>query len=174
MNLSVMAKPEPGPRTTARRRTESDPDALKRFGHNVAVLRVSRGMRAQQELANAAKVDLSTINDIENGKRNPGLSTIAALALALGVSTDDLILAEAQSPPRAPTPRANGVETVSEPPLDPLRELGWALGQVGFLNRKIAGVLTILADVPNLPEPVREQIAALLLQHQQDTDERAS
>jgi len=55
-------------------------------------LRVWRDYRGltQMALAGAAGVPQSVISAMENGKRTPSLSTLRALARALGVDLDDL------------------------------------------------------------------------------------
>jgi len=45
---------------------------------------------SQEDLADKAELDRTYISDIERGRRNPSLSSIARLADALGVSLDML------------------------------------------------------------------------------------
>ena len=46
---------------------------------------------SQGDIARALDVDKGYISNIENGKKNPTLSTLTRLAQALGVGVDDLI-----------------------------------------------------------------------------------
>ena len=61
----------------------------ERFGERVHKLREKSKM-SQLELAQKAKVDLTTINEIENGNREPMLKTIWKIANALKVDLPDL------------------------------------------------------------------------------------
>lgn len=61
----------------------------QRFGTRVRKLREKRKM-SQQALANRARLDLTTINEIENGSREPMLRTIWKIANALEVSLYEL------------------------------------------------------------------------------------
>jgi transcriptional regulator with XRE-family HTH domain len=64
-------------------------------GDNVRRLREQRGW-SLGELARAAKLSKSTVSTIEGGAGNPGLETLVALSVALGVPFNHLI-----SPPRS-------------------------------------------------------------------------
>lgn len=66
----------------------SDPDLLKALGENIARL---RGRQTQFELAIKSGVDVSTISDIETGRRNPAYLTLVQLAEALDVEVEDII-----------------------------------------------------------------------------------
>jgi transcriptional regulator with XRE-family HTH domain len=61
----------------------------QRFGTNVRRLREKRKM-SQLALAQKAKLDLTTINEIENGSREPMLRTIWKIANALEVRLSEL------------------------------------------------------------------------------------
>lgn len=61
----------------------------QRFGSKVKKLREQRKM-SQQALATKAKLDLTTVNEIENGNREPMLRTMWKLANALEVKIMDL------------------------------------------------------------------------------------
>jgi transcriptional regulator with XRE-family HTH domain len=76
MNSAFMAKPAP------------DLEMQKRVGENLAL---ARGRRSQREIAAESGVDLSTINRIENGKHNPSLATLSAIATAVGISVEHLL-----------------------------------------------------------------------------------
>lgn len=61
----------------------------QRFGSRVKRLREQSKM-SQQALAFKAKLDLTTVNEIENGNREPMLRTMWKLANALEVKVMDL------------------------------------------------------------------------------------
>lgn len=61
----------------------------QRFGERVRKLREQRRM-SQLALAQKAKLDLTTINEIENGNREPMLKTIWKVSNALGVKLSQL------------------------------------------------------------------------------------
>lgn len=61
----------------------------ERFGVKVRKLREQRKI-SQLELAQKAKLDLTTVNEIENGNRDPLLRTIWKIANALDVSMNEL------------------------------------------------------------------------------------
>lgn len=57
-----------------------------------AKLKAARGSRSQTEVAAAAGLTQPTYSLIESGARpNPGISTIARIAAALGLRVDDLL-----------------------------------------------------------------------------------
>lgn len=58
---------------------------LVTFGRRLKIWRKAKGW-SQEQLALAARLDYSYVNEIENGKLNPGLLTILILAQALDVS----------------------------------------------------------------------------------------
>ena len=85
-------------------------DGTKLTGRNVHRLRTSAG-RSLADLAAAAGVSKTTLHGLEQGEGNPTLSTLWALASALGVSLGELL--EPPAPPVAVTragegPRADG------------------------------------------------------------------
>ena len=65
-------------------------DDAKKLGANLKKIRLSKGIK-QVEIARTLGVDRSFVSNIENGKTNPTLSTIASLAKALSVSTNELL-----------------------------------------------------------------------------------
>ena len=65
-------------------------DDAKKLGLNLKKIRLSKGIK-QVEIARTLGVDRSFVSNIENGKSNPTLSTIASLAMALGISTNELL-----------------------------------------------------------------------------------
>jgi transcriptional regulator with XRE-family HTH domain len=71
-------------------------DGAKAAGRNVHRLRVSAGL-SLADLAAAGRISKTTLHGIEQGEGNPTLSTLWALATALGVSLGELL-----EPPAAP------------------------------------------------------------------------
>lgn len=63
--------------------------AITTFGKRIKALRKEKGL-SQYQLAFEADVDRSQVISIENGKINTTISTIYALADALGVKPKDL------------------------------------------------------------------------------------
>lgn len=61
----------------------------EKFGTRVKKLRLKNKM-SQLQLAQKSQLDLTTINEIENGNREPMLRTIWRIANALDVSLSDL------------------------------------------------------------------------------------
>ena len=60
------------------------------FGKNMKRIRAKKEM-SQGDIARALEVDRGYISNIENGKKNPTLATVAKIANALGVSPDELL-----------------------------------------------------------------------------------
>lgn len=60
------------------------PPALRLDPHRLRILRLERAL-SQSALARAAGIRSATVCDAENGQRLPNISTIKALAEALGV-----------------------------------------------------------------------------------------
>ena len=63
----------------------------KKIGEKVKRLRQDREL-TQQKLAEKIKMDITTINEIENGRRNPSVKTINKLARALKVNPSELLI----------------------------------------------------------------------------------
>lgn len=61
-----------------------------KLGKNLKRIRTKKGM-TQGDIVRALGVSRSFVSNIENGKTNPTLATIAKLAKALGVSVEELI-----------------------------------------------------------------------------------
>lgn len=61
----------------------------ERFGARVKKLREQKKM-SQLALAQKAKLDLTTINELENGNREPMLRTIWKISNALGIKLSKL------------------------------------------------------------------------------------
>lgn len=61
----------------------------KRVGERVKRLRKNIGY-SQEELAEKATLDYTSVQNIESGSRNPSLKTLSKIARALKVSVRDL------------------------------------------------------------------------------------
>lgn len=64
-------------------------DVMMTFGKNVCKIRVSKGI-TQEQLAEEAKISQVQVARIESGRLNTSISTVSAIATALGVSEGDL------------------------------------------------------------------------------------
>ena len=62
----------------------------EKLGENLKRIRTAKGI-SQGQIGRILEVDKSFISNIENGKTNPTLSTIAKIAKAVGVSTHELM-----------------------------------------------------------------------------------
>lgn len=60
------------------------------FGENLKRLRMEKGL-STRDLADKAEMNLGNLSDLELGKKNPLLTTVYALAEALGVRPADLL-----------------------------------------------------------------------------------
>ena len=109
-------------------------------------LRTERGLTLQQ-VAERANIDISTLSRLESGKRRLALDHIAALAAALGVTTDELL---ASSLPQDPRVRAEPL-TVNGMTLWPLTNRGPAGGVHAFKM-----LLSETRRTPPDPLPVHE------------------
>lgn len=65
-------------------------DICKLVGQNIRVARLKHRM-SQEELAFSARLERSYLSQLENGKRNMTLLTMADIAAALGVTVKDLL-----------------------------------------------------------------------------------
>ena len=63
---------------------------LVAFGKNVRQWRTKRNL-SQEALAEKASLDPTYISGIERGLRNPGIKNVVRLAMALGVTTSELV-----------------------------------------------------------------------------------
>lgn len=61
-----------------------------KLGRNLKMIRTKKGI-SQGDIARTLNVGRSFITNIENGKTNPTLATIAKLAKVIGVSVDELL-----------------------------------------------------------------------------------
>lgn len=62
----------------------------EQFGNNMKRIRTKKKM-SQGDIARALDVDRGYISNIENGKKNPTLATVAKIANALSISADELL-----------------------------------------------------------------------------------
>lgn len=67
----------------------SDSAIQRAFGDRVRALRNERRW-TQEHLVDRTGLDRAYLSEIENGRRNPSLTTIARLATAFGVEITDL------------------------------------------------------------------------------------
>jgi transcriptional regulator with XRE-family HTH domain len=65
-------------------------DEAKKLGANLKRIRIKKGI-TQGDIVRKLGMPKSFVSNIENGKTNPTLATIAKLAKALGVPIEDLI-----------------------------------------------------------------------------------
>ena len=65
-------------------------DEAQRLGKNLKRIRTEKGI-SQGDIVKASGIDKAIISNIENGKTNPTLATIAKLAKAIGVSVGELM-----------------------------------------------------------------------------------
>jgi len=65
-------------------------NASKKLAANMKKIRAQKGM-SQGDICRALGVDRAYISTIESGKQNPTLATVEKIALALGVSVDELL-----------------------------------------------------------------------------------
>ncbi len=63
---------------------------VQRFAKNMKKLRESKGL-SQGDIHRATLIDRAYISNLEAGKQNPTLETIAKIAEALGVGSDQLL-----------------------------------------------------------------------------------
>lgn len=66
------------------------PNEAKKLGDNLKRIRTEKGL-SQTDIAKSLGVSRGFVSNIENGKRNPTLSTITRLASAVSVTTDELL-----------------------------------------------------------------------------------
>jgi len=62
----------------------------KKLGENLRKIRLAKGM-TQGDLCEKIGADVSYISNVENGNKNPTLSTIERIAKALNVSIEELM-----------------------------------------------------------------------------------
>lgn len=63
---------------------------IQKFAKNMKKLRETKGL-SQGDIHRATKIDRAYISNLEAGKQNPTLETIAKIAEALGVGSDKLL-----------------------------------------------------------------------------------
>jgi len=62
----------------------------EKLGKNLKRIRTEKGI-SQGEISRKLEVDKGFVSNIENGKTNPTLATIAKIAKAIGVSVGELM-----------------------------------------------------------------------------------
>ena len=62
----------------------------KKLGQNLKKIREQKGM-TQGDICRALNLDRGYVSSVENGKRNPTLSTLKKLADALKIPVDELL-----------------------------------------------------------------------------------
>jgi len=62
----------------------------EKLGNNLKRIRTKKGI-TQGDIARSLGVSRGFVSNIENGKTNPTLATIARLANAIGVTSDELL-----------------------------------------------------------------------------------
>ncbi len=65
-------------------------NSAKKLGANMKRIRLEKQM-SQGDICRKLDVDRSYISNVENGNKNPTLSTITRLAKALGVRIEELL-----------------------------------------------------------------------------------
>ena len=65
-------------------------DIRQRLGRNLRRLRDEKGL-SQEAFAHEANIDRTYISDIERGARNPTITVVEKIALALGVTASELL-----------------------------------------------------------------------------------
>ena len=63
----------------------------EKFGQNMKRIRTKKKMSQRRYCASTREVDRGYISNIENGKKNPTLATVARIANALGIPADELL-----------------------------------------------------------------------------------
>ncbi len=77
-------------------------EPIPAIGERIRELRTAAGM-SQQALAMAAGLSMSVVSQLEQGYRDdPRISTVAAIARALGVTIDELMPKAGQVEPELP------------------------------------------------------------------------
>lgn len=119
------------------------PDIDLQVRRRLRELRSQRGMTLQ-EVGARAGIDVSTLSRLESGKRRLALDHLPRLALALSVSTDELL-----QPPEAHDPRVRGAaHTHHGVTYWPLTRQGPAGGLHAFKVRVSARRRTPPAELP--------------------------
>lgn len=65
-------------------------DVRERIGLNTQQLRRERGL-SQEELAHRAEIHQTYLSGVERGKRNPSVSVLQRIAVALGADIEDMV-----------------------------------------------------------------------------------
>jgi len=65
-------------------------EEVQKLAENLKRIRVGKGI-SQGDIVKVTGIDKAMISNIENGKTNPTLATIAKIAKAIGVSVGELM-----------------------------------------------------------------------------------
>jgi transcriptional regulator with XRE-family HTH domain len=65
-------------------------DVRERVGLNLQRLRREKGL-SQEELADVANIHQTYLSGVERGKRNPTVTVLQRIAVALGADIEDLV-----------------------------------------------------------------------------------
>ena len=84
--------------------------------NNLKAIRINRRM-TQARLAEITGISRININRYENQEINPGLESVIKIARALGVTVDELIRPEPDTPEAPERAMLTGVETPERPQL---------------------------------------------------------
>lgn len=83
-----LAGDEDARKVPPRKSAKKIPEAEK-FGKRVRELRLAQGM-SQEQLAEAANINVVQLSHIENGRNEPKLTTILKLSRGLSIRTEEL------------------------------------------------------------------------------------
>jgi transcriptional regulator with XRE-family HTH domain len=147
--LETMARPDENANGSPI--ADASEQAARRLGERVAEHRTRQGIRVS-ELARRIGVSPSLISQVERGQSRPSVSTLFALAEALGVPVDSFFRDEADRPPPPPAsmPAPEGprdryvVRRDERPSIDIEGGVRWerltptALGDVDFMELEYA------------------------------------
>jgi transcriptional regulator with XRE-family HTH domain len=73
-----------------KKKPKQEAAAPSTIGERIRAVRIAKGM-THEALARAAGIGLDTVQKIQSSQREPQASTLAAIAVALGVSADELL-----------------------------------------------------------------------------------
>lgn len=118
---------------------------ILRYRENIEAVRTQIGW-SQDDLAERSGVSLRTISNYVNGATKPGIEEVARIAVALGVSIDELV-GLAPLPDLAPAERLSEVADVAR--------------AVGLSERELLSLLVSLLaqqqEPPKAPDPGHQE-----------------
>ena len=100
----------------------------RELGRKLAVQRRAAGL-TQEQLAERARLNVKTIQGIEQGRTEPELATMTAIAKALGASLDSLVPSAAPSAEAVMRRMQNDLQQIPSPMLEHVAALLHALAQ---------------------------------------------